>query len=533
MASMSAQSDLVSNTVKAYRDIAEGSVRAAQDALESLISQQQQIDLSVIDTTIGTNVPITTTATIADPSAVTEPTWMSTIIASLPTELPTITDPSFTAPDEPTAPTLNTTPLTATETLTIGDITLPTLGELPTMTAVTPTIPTDTLTATYSYTEPTYTGEISSTLKAEFLRVLGGSMGLPAAYWSALWAHVSGDLAKQMVGKLRTARNRGAASFWQLPSEPVLAASRDIQDETTKALQQGRLQQALAEATMAREDYWSAVEKGLAYEAKWIEMHDHMAQRALASAEQQVNALISVFNANREGLKLLVEAAKIATDIDKTKLEAVLRAYEGQMQGAQTKAMVLKTQVEAFQAKYAALTGVYNANTSRQQMLVQSYGEEVKAFNGLLDGRVKIAELPVEIAKIRSEVFGTQYSAVDAIANATKAIMESRVGVERLKVDASVAKGNLESARNEINVKIGDLTVRAQEAKARIDVAQAEWSAYTSKELTTSYAQLSTGLAQAMAAGAHVQMSAGTTMSIGQDINLSLNQPQVTSWIWG
>jgi hypothetical protein len=111
---------------------------------------------------------------------------------------------------------------------------------------------------------PIVAATVAEQVKTELARVLGGDLGIPSSIWTALWVQAAGDLARQQVGRLRQARNRGAASFWALPSESVLAASRAIADEGARTLQLDRLQKAIAEGQMKQADFWKAVEQGLA-----------------------------------------------------------------------------------------------------------------------------------------------------------------------------------------------------------------------------------------------------------------------------
>lgn len=906
MATMSEQSNLVVNTVKGFRTLAESSYRIARGTLADLSLAVEDLPLSVVDPNIGASVHPIWTATIEDPGDVTEPPWIDAAIAGLPATAPTVPDVSVSLPGAPDEPPINTQALEATESLSVEPVTVPTLdgvptisaalppdptvpginvmvpgmgaaptldvrvptladvpgfsvsvstladlpamtleaptltdlpviqvdapsmgaaptvnvvlpdqdtlptvsadvpdlapvaalgitapafggasslavsvpalSALPTISAVVPTIDIGVLAAEFDFTEPTYTGDLSPDVRTALANVLGGSMGLPASYWSALWARAAGDLSKQMVGKARLARNRGAASYWQLPSEPVLAASREVLDETAQSLQMGRLQQALAEATMAREDFWQAVQQGLAYENAWINFHDHVAQRALGAAEQLVNLKVAVHNANVQRYNLLLDATKAQTDVDRVRLDAalrgyeaqlrgtetevsvgkanleagfsaydatlkgvqlnvdvaradtdhllrahdarlkgvalevdvqkaaldaalrayesqlkraevdasvqktavdaflqsyeaelkkaqfelsvdktaldaelqaydarlkattvetdiqklvldralrgyeatlrgeqlqvdvqkaaidaalrtyeaqlreaevktavdksaldgfisaytaslrgtevevdvaktlvdaalreyearlkgaettanvekvnvdaVLRAYEARLKGSETEAMNLKTTVEAFQAKYAALTGVYNSNTQRQGLLVQNFGELVRAYNARIEGETKVAGFALNKAQIEAEVYKTNYSAIDALASATKSIVDGRVAVKGLKVQAGTARGELEAKKNQVEVQIGGLTQAAQEAKAKIDVAQQQWTTGQSNEMLKRIAELSYGYSQAAVAASSVNLSSGANLGLSQSYSASLNQPK-------
>lgn len=194
--------------------------------------------------------------------------------------------------------------------------------------------------------------------------VLSGSLLLPASYWDTVWAGVSGDLARQLVAALRNARNRGAASYWQLPSEAVLVSSRKLQDEALKSLQSARFQQAVQQAIMAREDYWKAIQSIVENTIKKI------------SAQAEVR---KTFLSENLGL-LEIEKQQNSVEIDKAKLDQSAQETEVQLTITQAQwlsGLMAKLKQSAAELSYGyAQAAIASAHVglSSGTSLGQSYG---------------------------------------------------------------------------------------------------------------------------------------------------------------
>lgn len=525
MATYTEISDTVVGIARDLSDVAENSYGIARQALDGLAGAATDLPLTIVDTTIGADASISWTATITPVTPSDAPTFLETYIAGLPATAPTVPDASVDLTELTATPptiTANETPGAPDGIGTLTYEAMPTIGTLPTIDPVIPTISQTALDAAFNWTDLTYTPEIKDETKAELLRVLGGDLGLSASYWEALWAQASGDLAQQMLGKLRTSRNRGAASYWALPGETTLAAARQISDETTKATQLVRLQQATQAAVMAREDFWQAVSNGLKFEELWIGLYTGMAQRALAAAETLVNLQIQAHNANVAYYNLLFEGAKIETQIGEIQTNAVLRTYEAQLKGSEVNLQQVKARIEKYQAEWAA-------KNTREKTLVEVFGESVRAWGTQVDSEIKVAKFPLEKAEIEARVHATLFGAVGALASATSAIVQSEAANSRMVLDGELALLDLDKAKNMVEVELTKLTQAAQEAKARIDVAQAEWINGQANELTKRIAELAYGYAQAAVAAADVGLSSSTNIGLSKSEAASHN----AEIVWG
>lgn len=510
MATFIEQSDLVYRTVQDLSSLAEATYNEARNTLDDLSNGVTELPLSYINPDIGAETVITWGADITPITASTVPTYVEDYIATLPADAPTVPEVTVTLTDlEALAPTLDPleTPDAPTGIGILEFAALPTLGTLPTIDTVVPVVDVAVLEAAFEYDEPVYTPELKSDLKAELLRVLGGDLGIPQAYWDALWAKSAGDLARQQVGRLRNARNRGAASYWALPGEAVLSASRLIQDEGARSLQINRLQQAVTQATMAREDFWAAVEKGITFEAQWIGMFETMAARSLAAAEQLVNVKIQVHNANVNRFNLLLEQSKTEVEIDRIEIDAVLRVFEGQLKGAEVDIQQQKARIEKYQTEW-------QAKNQRESTLVQAFGESVRAWSSQIDAEIKAAKFPLERAQIEAQIHGTLFGAVGAMAQATQAVVGAEVESKKAVLASEVANLERDKTHATTTVQIGQLTQAAQEAKVRMDIAQAQWLGGQSNDIKQRIAELAWGYAQATMAASDVSMGSNVGISL-------------------
>lgn len=541
------QANLVIDRVKSLGSLATNAYTQARRTLDRLATSIDELPLAVVDTDIGTNLNISWAGTISSTTLAAEPTYLDTAISALP-DAPTVPSTSVVVPvfggTDPDMPedtltdiseTLPTAP-TAINAPTFDA--LPDLGDIPEITAVAPTISLSALATEFSFTEPTYTEQISSTVKTQIARVLGGDLGIPSSVWAAMWTKTSGDLARQQVGRLRLSRNRGAASYWALPAETALVASRAINDEGARSIQLDRLQKATAEATMKREDFWQAVQQGIALEGIWMNFHESLAQRALGAAEQLANVEIQVHNANIQRYNLLVENAKLTGAIDDMKVKRLLSGYEIYLKKSEVIVAQTKSKIEHYQALWegykAQFTGVatlggaqterFSARTARAQLAVQKFGEDIKYWNATLDAELKSKEFLLQKADTEAKNFSTQYGLISSLATATAAIVDTRATIAKTKLEGEIATINVEKEKNLVEVEIGKLTQAAQEAKAKIDVAQAEWLGGQGMAMQQRIAELAFGYAQAAVSASQVSLGSRVDMSDSKQTSGSRNE---------
>lgn len=504
MATYIEQSDLIVGTVSDLIDLRDDAYARARADLSALAGSLKDLPYSWVDTDIGEKAEVDWSGSdVALPSAPVEPDWSGQTPQAVP----------IPAPSVPAAVGVQAAP-TWTDALetpdALGDSALgplAVLGALPAVTAATPSLDVGLLSTEFSFSEPEITERVSAEVEAGIKRVLGGDMGLPASYWDALWRQASGDLARQQLGRLRSARNRGAASHWGLPGETVLSASREIQDEGARALQVTRMQQALQAATFAREDFWQAINQGLAYEAQWIGANQQVAARALAAAEQLHTLRVQVHNANLGRFQQAMERARLAGTLDDLHINRDLRRHAAVLQGNAQELGRAAHEVERFQARYQ---GYQIASGAR----VQDLGERVRYWMGQADTHQKYEALKQAKTKLDLDNYTAQMGRVATLADATSRLLGARTVASDLGLRGQVSRFDAAARRNATGIDVARLTQAAQGEQARLDIAQGQYITGQSQSQQARIAELTVGIAQAAIAAADVALGSSVGISL-------------------
>lgn len=518
MATPSSQSDLVVQRIQDMADLATTATVEARRYLQDLATGVSWTGSALIDVNIGSDADISWDTTVAAPASPVEPDYSG---------------------EAPTAPTVDsvTTPAAigvADRATWDADLTgapsdmaamalssVPVLEALPEIAAVTPTIDVALLDADFAFTEPTYTERVSPTVKTELLRVLGGDLGIPQTVWDGMWSEVSGSVARQLVGRLRTARNRGAASYWALPSETVLAEANRISDESAMELQRARFEQAWRQAVMAREDFWQAISQGIAYEQQWIAAHQQMAGRALAAAEQLVGLKVQVHNLNIVRFNALLEAARIEGTLDDLKVQRILKKQAALLQANAMEIDQDKQVVTRYQAKYQ---GFQIATTAQ----ITNLAEQVKRYSAEVDADARYQALRQAKSQLDVNVYTSQLGAIESVARATAAVLQARTGAATFDLQKQATVFQTDVEKNRAALEVARITQAAQEAAARLDISQAEWAEGQATSTKQRIAELAFGFAQAAFAGADVSL--GSSVSVGEHHNVSASQNEEMLW---
>lgn len=394
---------------------------------------------------------------------------------------------------------------------------LPPLGSLPEIVAVAPTLDVGLLQTEFDFNEPAYTERLTPTVQAELLRVLGGDLGIPQAYWDGLWAQTASDLAGQAAAAARTARNRGAASHWGLPGETVLAAARVAQDAVAKALQEARLKQAQAQAEMARADFWQAVERALGFEQVFINAHQQVAARALTACEQLHQLRVAVHNAGIARFNARLEAARLEGALADLRVQRVLKEHGQRLALVSADIEQDKTRIARWQAQWAA----YQTDTGAA---IAAAAEQIKRFTGQVDAHARYEALKQQRAGVDVERYKARLGRVASLAQATAALLSARTAAAEYGVRAETLALSRDQVRNAAALDIARLTQAAQETRARLDIAQAQWINGQGLGMVQRMAELSWSFAQACMQVADV--------SYGRDVNLNISASQNQDLKW-
>lgn len=514
MATYGTQSDLVVKTVQDLNDLRTATYNLATNSLEDLKNAIVDLPLTVIDTDIGTALSINWSAIIPTAPTITEPIYPDLADISEVPIIDAITQPATVEID--TAPTWNVVIDSVPTAPTISWPEVPVLDTLPIIDTVIPTISIEALSAEFSYTNPVYTVQLED-LKTGISGVLNGNLGLPTVHWDAIWTRSAADIAKIQVTKLRKNRNSGAASWWSLPSETVLSQTREITDETTRSLQLDRLEKAVQEAVFAREDFWKGIDAALKYEELFINIHIESAKRALAAATETVNSLIAVYNANLAGYTFILEKAKTEVEIDKITYEALIAKY-------QAVAQMYAAQITRYTGEIDLYRSKIEGYKVEKGLLIENLAEQVKYWNGVVDQDVKYKTLIKDVNDLELKAYTSEVEGYVGIYNAANSYLEAQIKAAKYPAEYATLETDLDKAKNQIEIAKGELIVRSQEAKSRIDVAQAQWANSLYIENYGKVAEFNYSYAQAIATVSDVSLSAGTNYGLSYGIEASQNE---------
>jgi hypothetical protein len=435
--------------------------QAAQETMESIADQvttvvdfSTLVDESGMTYTSPTTPNIDTPPTLDDtpPTLPTEPiiAAISPYVAPSVPSVATVGAVSYDAPTAPIAPSVSAptweAPDQPVDTVSMGgipdDIAADTLSVLPTIDSLilgtfTSTVPTETinsLTAAYSYVEPTYADKVESEVTGVIQSVLGGALVVSVGVWNALWDRAAGDAGRQQVAEEWAASNFAASlGMTGLPSETLLARLDKAQQDTQSRLSGVRLEQAIQEALQRREDLWNGVRDGVAWEGLWINAHQQLAGRALATAAKAHEALIAVFNANIERHNILVRRALASVEEGRLILSRALAPLE------ESKTKLEKARVEVAQddQRVRRWLGTWQGYQIDKTTQIAYFGEKLKQFDSLIRAEAARVQSEVQAAGLDVSIYGTTGQVYSATVQGAASKVNAELGIEKLKVDAA------------------------------------------------------------------------------------------------
>ena len=502
---------------------AEAQIAVAESRLSELAAVAVELPLTLVNTTIGQSVSLTWTNTPTLPTHVdlTEPD-INAAVPDLATEVPD------------TAADVGQSPLADGDApdpdVTDGDMPYTDWGECMTDSLDTPVAPTslasayqiapcDTIPdeydwnaegAGFTFDEPAYQARfiVSDTdqVRDEVSRVLAGDLGLPAEYWENLWAETAGQHGRLLAGRLRRARNSGAASYWPLPSEAVIAPAREMADEAHRLASVEAMKQAQARAVMAREDFWQAVTQAIQWERLWSDAHQQIGARALQAAQQTTSLRVQAHNANVARFNALIAHEQVQLGADEARVRAELENYRNTL--AYNDQLLRKEQAEV--ARFEARVRAWSAE---KQVLVSEVAEEVRLWLGKGDLKRQWEELKLRKTGVDVERYRALVERVQTVNASTAALFNARTGAFQADVAGQVALFETDKAQNAAELDKARIDQAAQEAKARIDVAQAQWIGGQSQAVAEAVARLAEHLAASMFSAAAVNLSGSLSQS--------------------
>lgn len=360
--------------------------------------------------------------------------------------------------------------------------------------------------------------EQMAALEERLAKMVGGGTALPADVESAIWARAADRTNADYLRLRDTAYAEGAGRGFTMPSGAVFSAvtqaRQAMADANARAaleiaikqaeLEQQNIQFALAQSANLRQVVLSAAQQ---WAGTLVQLNGQALQFATgvlqAGIELQgmkikiVQARIDVFRAEAQvyevrlkaalaaydAYKAQVEAIKAQVDVDQAKVQAfvakmnsysaVANLYRARLDGVTAKANIEKikadlfgAQVQAYSAEvqgYAAAWSGYKARIEGKSAEWQAYGQRVQAFSAQVGA--KKAEVEAQLAQIEATA---KTNAATASAYAAKV-----QGYETL-VRGKSAAVQAEISSFDASVKAYTAGLSAQEAKARIDLANSE-----------------------------------------------------------
>lgn len=380
---------------------------------------------------------------------------------------------------------------------------------------VVPVINPQELTSTWSFSEPSYGGTLSTLITRTLENVLGGERSIAQEYWNSMWESMIGNLGKSRRDQQRLARNRGAASHWGLPTETALVGARVAADESHRAAQEAWLKLAQTEATMAHDDFWKAMGYIVQYEGMLMDAHQKMAARSLSSTEQLHNLRVQVYNANLKKYELYLERGKLLGVKD----ELTIKRYAEKLAAASVEIQQEAQRVARYQAQWAA----YQTSKSAA---VSVAGGQVQKYNAELDTWMRKEAAKIANTEATAKAYSAQVQKISDIAQATATLLQARSAVGKLDIDATVAQLETEKARNATNIEVAKLVQAAQEVKAKIDVAQAQWVTGQSTAVGQRLAELAVGFAQACVQASDISYG----RNVNSEASIRASQNEELAW---
>lgn len=405
--------------------------------------------------------------------------------------LSTVTLPVYTGPADPTAPILE-------------DITIPEIRdvELPAFDVSITQESIPTLTTGFSYTDPGYTDAQVDQIKGEVSRVLNGDVGIPAHLWDAIWDKTAHQITRAGVAREREGRNAWAALGWSMPGGVALAQQEQAAFDINQQLSEKAREQAIQRATMEREDFWNAVQHGVAFQKILIDLYNAFQERQLRAQVALVEAMVSVYNANVARYNANLNRAQAEIAVKELELKGALSQLEvdkGKMEGARVEAQVQQQIVQTYVAKWEGVKaavqkfqGMVEAKKAEldvQRLRVQTYGEEVKARSIEVDAwakewdgyvaKVEGQKAKAQVYEVESKVFAEQMRGFGVASEAEKAKIQAMVSSEQLQLEKS--KTEIENFRAKwaglettLNSKLKMLDTRVQQYSAETQAKGAE-----------------------------------------------------------
>lgn len=339
--------------------------------------------------------------------------------------------------------------------LTPGDVAVPVMETLNTISIPTITIPEYTLVAPtdeLSYDETIYQSDLQVALKAALETFIAdGGTGLGADVEAALWARAQ---AKQDILNERTydeANEFYASKGYTIPPGALGGRLTEALAEQTRANAQLLYEIYIEQARLARAQSEHTMTASIALEGQDKELFNNIANRSLEAAKATIQVIVDLYDvkvkeyiAKLEGNKLIIEAEKIKVDAAVAANKSITDTYA--------------VDVEAYKVKITMELGIV-------EMVAKVYGYKIAGYEA--DARVAATELDAQIKVYQGNIDQANNQTSISLKEAELAI-QSYLGSLQLTSDAIKTGGNISaqiaaSALSAVNASasLGDSSSRA------------------------------------------------------------------------
>lgn len=313
---------------------------------------------------------------------------------------------------------------------TMGDVAVPQMGILRSISVPSITIPTYALIEPTQtdmvYNEPTYNSALQAALQAALIDfVENGGTGLGATVEAALWARAQ---ARQDILNERTyseAEEFYASRGYSIPAGALGGRLTEALAEQTRADAQLNYEVTIEQARLARAQTEHSINASLTLEGQDKERFNNMANRTLEYAKASVQVIIDLYLAKVQAFVAQTESAKLSAEAAKIRVDAVAAANKSETD-------VYAVSIEGYKAQVQAEIGIVEA-------LAKVYGYEIAGYEA--DAKVAAMDLEAQIKTYQAKIDQANNQTTLTLKEAEMTI-QGYLGALQLTSEALQAGGN-------------------------------------------------------------------------------------------
>lgn len=289
------------------------------------------------------------------------------------------------------------------------------------------------------------------------------TQGLPSSYWEQLVTEAASRIARKKVGALRRAQNGGAASHWGLPTEAMLALTQAVEQDAAEELQAIEGEIVKKRTELVREAYFKAIDVLVDMERWMVSTSQEIRKQAVALFSTIWGMRVQMYNANLAQFKYVFDSVgmnieALSTD-NKTALEewgSALRAMEATLKADEITAQIFRTETEGWKVG--------------REAHYQGIDAKVRLWAAQVDGAVKFEGLKLDKDKTDLDHYKSVVGKIQSLASATATLLTARSGKLGAQIDADKTKIQLDTAKNTTAIDRAKLIQAAQQANAQFSI---------------------------------------------------------------